>query len=40
MHFYKYRKRSIDFNCKQLDIKYYRGSENNVLERFYKCAEH
>ena len=22
-----------------MNIKYYRGSENNVLERFYKCAK-
>jgi spore coat polysaccharide biosynthesis protein SpsF (cytidylyltransferase family) len=25
--------------CKQNDYLYFRGSEDNVLERFYKCAE-
>jgi len=31
-------KQIVDF-CVENDIRYFRGSEQNVLERYYKCAK-
>ncbi len=29
----------IEEFCKQYDVSFYRGSENDVLDRYYKCAK-